>query len=893
MPLSSLRLRAAFFTKKPWLTSTASRSGPSTSRYEAAAMCVEGEQGEMSDVLTGTSPQTVRPAGSSVEFSDDFDNLSQYGLDLLFEAPAEEKGVSAASEGGREPSEADVSSELAALVAESQLVVDAEMATALQRAAKEFGARMLRFFGSRLVCGNRPEGCVRSCLDFSKTQAVPTVCLRRSGLSVQGSSLRPLPVARVFTKVVEAALGPLREAGIHILNYLDDWLILAHLRDLVCTHRDMVLNHLARLGLRVNWEKSKLSPAQSISFLGVELDLVSMSARLSPERAQSLLRLLWGRVEAPPPVSPADLESVRPGTSRSLCLTGIHPLPVVVRTNQGPPRYRCTGTQLAEGPTQVCVSPSEPHCANSVQSQGGQRTGSLGGLVLAQQNLVLGPCAPSISSSLAHSSEEGPSFSGGGHSLAPAPRPLEPPPLVPGHDQEDFRDLSRSVVNTLSQVRAPSTRPMYDLKWCIFVNWCSSRGKDPRRCGIESVLSFLQGRLDKHLSASTLKVRVAAISANHDLVEGRSVGKHDLVIRILRGILIPSWDLTLVFQALQQDPFEPLHRFPDVNPGHLLHHLALLDVAGFSGGTRYKNPLQGSEVGRTDTLKYIYTTCDESAASPLTISFTPSVIAALHQAPDGSGRVGGGGAPKHPGDRSLPRACTLVSSWVQEGVKRVPAPQDELPDPAGPDEDRTPVIWEEQHKDPAITNILQALATNDSTLKDQFEVIEDTLYHKTHRLNNQVHYRVCIPVSLVPSILQHYHSSSWCGHVGIYKTYKHIHDAAFWAGMWADIKQHVKSCIKCQTLKGESQKPVGTLQQTVTTRPNEMLDVDIMGPLPRSTQQNEYLLVFIDYYFRWVEFFPLRNANAQSIALLLRKEILTRWGVSHKNCVKSGASNQN
>ncbi|KAL0177450.1 hypothetical protein M9458_026344, partial [Cirrhinus mrigala] len=50
-----------------------------------------------------------------------------------------------------------------------------------------------------------------------------------------------------------------------------------------------------------------------------------------------------------------------------------------------------------------------------------------------------------ISSSLAHSSEEGPSLSGEGHNLAPAPRPLEPPPLVPGCNQEDFRDLSPSV----------------------------------------------------------------------------------------------------------------------------------------------------------------------------------------------------------------------------------------------------------------------------------------------------------------------------------------------------------------------------------------------------------------------------------------------------------------
>ncbi|KAL0147079.1 hypothetical protein M9458_057603, partial [Cirrhinus mrigala] len=67
----------------------------------------------------------------------------------------------------------------------------------------------------------------------------------------------------VFT-VVEAALFPLREQGIHILNYLNDWLILA---------QDLVLAHLSQLGLRVNWEKSKLSLMQGISFLDMELDL--------------------------------------------------------------------------------------------------------------------------------------------------------------------------------------------------------------------------------------------------------------------------------------------------------------------------------------------------------------------------------------------------------------------------------------------------------------------------------------------------------------------------------------------------------------------------------------------------------------------------------------------
>ncbi len=103
-----------------------------------------------------------------------------------------------------------------------------------------------------------------------------------------GLSLTP----RVFTKVVEGALTPLWEVGVRILNYLDDWLILAQSREQLGDHRDLVLRHLSQLGLRVNWEKSKLSPVQRISFLSVELDSVSMTACLTEECAQAVLNCL-------------------------------------------------------------------------------------------------------------------------------------------------------------------------------------------------------------------------------------------------------------------------------------------------------------------------------------------------------------------------------------------------------------------------------------------------------------------------------------------------------------------------------------------------------------------------------------------------------------------------
>ncbi len=195
------------------------------------------------------------------------------------------------------------------------------------------------------------------------------------------------------------------------------------------------------------------------------------------------------------------------------------------------------------------------------------------GTILAYQDLVPRADAPRDSPSLADSSEEGSTDSETGHLMAPASRPLETSGLVPRRDAEVLGDLpqekkkKKKVVDTITSARAPSTRHAYALKWNLFVEWCSSHREDPRRCPIRVVLSFLQQGLERRLSPSTLKVYVAAIAANHDPVEGKSVGKHDWVVRFLRGARrlnpprppsIPSWDLSLVLRALQQGPFEPL-----------------------------------------------------------------------------------------------------------------------------------------------------------------------------------------------------------------------------------------------------------------------------------------------------------------------------------------------
>ncbi len=94
---------------------------------------------------------------------------------------------------------------------------------------------------------------------------------------------------RTFTKCVDAALAPLRLQGIRILNYTDDWLILAQSEQMVAQHRDVVLAHMKVLGLRLNAKKSVLSPALRTTYLGVVWDSTTMQARTSPAQIESIL----------------------------------------------------------------------------------------------------------------------------------------------------------------------------------------------------------------------------------------------------------------------------------------------------------------------------------------------------------------------------------------------------------------------------------------------------------------------------------------------------------------------------------------------------------------------------------------------------------------------------
>ncbi len=144
----------------------------------------------------------------------------------------------------------------------------------------------------RLVCHYRPKGCI---FHIQVVQWHRKFLRFAFGGKAYQYKILPFGLAlapRMFTKCMDAALAPLRLQGIRVLNYLDDWLILAHSRELVSRHRDIVLRHIHSLGLRMNAKKSVLLPSQRTMFLGVHLDSIQMQACLAPARISNFTACL-------------------------------------------------------------------------------------------------------------------------------------------------------------------------------------------------------------------------------------------------------------------------------------------------------------------------------------------------------------------------------------------------------------------------------------------------------------------------------------------------------------------------------------------------------------------------------------------------------------------------
>ena len=144
--------------------------------------------------------------------------------------------------------------------------------------------------------------------------------------------------------------------------------------------------------------------------------------------------------------------------------------------------------------------------------------------------------------------------------------------------------------------------------------------------------------------------------------------------------------------------------------------------------------------------------------------------------------------------------------------------------------------------------------------------------------SQEVTYQIVIPRAYQKPLLYQYHDSITAGHLGVAKVYNKIQKKYFWSKMKCDIELYVKTCISCQRKKHPPRSFCAPLQKYVVGVPFERVALDVMGPLNETDRGNLYILVVTDYFTRWVEAYPMPNQKAETVARVLSKEWISRYG---------------
>lgn len=179
--------------------------------------------------------------------------------------------------------------------------------------------------------------------------------------------------------------------------------------------------------------------------------------------------------------------------------------------------------------------------------------------------------------------------------------------------------------------------------------------------------------------------------------------------------------------------------------------------------------------------------------------------------------------------------------------------------------------------------MLAKIAINPTDFPDWI-IKDEKLFYKhprtKTRFSDNTLWLLVVPESHREVVLRECHDKPTAGHMGIKKTKSKVMERYFWPGMGKDIERYVKACSMCKQIKHPTSKRQGLMGKFKNVvLPFQMLSLDLMGPFPRSTKQNSWLLVITDWVTKMPFLFPLRQATASKIVKIVEENIFLMFGI--------------
>jgi transposase InsO family protein len=130
-------------------------------------------------------------------------------------------------------------------------------------------------------------------------------------------------------------------------------------------------------------------------------------------------------------------------------------------------------------------------------------------------------------------------------------------------------------------------------------------------------------------------------------------------------------------------------------------------------------------------------------------------------------------------------------------------------------------------------------------------------------------------------LLYELHDAPTGGHLGERKTLHKLQKTCYWPGMRKDVEDYVKGCTVCAAVKPSQQMPAGLLQPLpIPHRPWEVISIDFVGPLVRTKDYHDSILVVVDKFSKMGHFIPTSTGiTSEKTARLLINSVIKLHGL--------------
>ena len=148
--------------------------------------------------------------------------------------------------------------------------------------------------------------------------------------------------------------------------------------------------------------------------------------------------------------------------------------------------------------------------------------------------------------------------------------------------------------------------------------------------------------------------------------------------------------------------------------------------------------------------------------------------------------------------------------------------------------------------------------------------------------------QVIVPPSARETVLQHAHDHMTAGHMGEKRTYQRLKEKYYWVNYKEEVALYCRQCVLCQRRKMPARAAKAPLKQALAGVPLEKIGLDLIGPLPLSHNGFKYLLSVQCYFTKWVEMYPLPDMKVETVADVLFREFICRYGLMRQLVTDQG-----